>query len=77
LIHPKTIAKANEIFAPSADEVAWSRKIISAHAEASRAGKGVVLVDGKLIENLHVENAQRLVALADAINELERAVPAA
>ena len=77
LIHPKTIAKANEIFAPSGEDVAWSRKIIAAHAEASRAGKGVVVVNGKLIENLHVENARRLVALADAIEALETAAPAA
>ena len=73
LIHPKTIAKANEVFAPSPDEVAWSRRVIAAHAAASREGKGVVLVDGKLIENLHVENARRLVALAEAIAALESA----
>jgi len=72
LIHPKTIAIANETFAPSADEVAFSRKIIGAHEEAAGAGKGVVVVDGKLIENLHVENAQRLVAMAEAIETLER-----
>ncbi|HYG91876.1 MAG TPA: CoA ester lyase [Azospirillum sp.] len=71
LIHPKTIAACNEAFAPSADEVAFSRRIIVAHAEAAAAGKGVVLVDGKLVENLHVENARRLVALADAIKALE------
>jgi citrate lyase subunit beta/citryl-CoA lyase len=71
LIHPKTIEVANQVFAPSAAEVAWSRKIIAAHAEATAEGKGVVLVDGKLIENLHVENARRLVALADAIAERE------
>ena len=73
LIHPKTIAKANEVFAPSPDEVAWSRRIIAAHAAASKEGKGVALVDGKLIENLHVENARRLVALAEAITALESA----
>lgn len=73
LIHPKTIAKANEVFAPSPDEVAWSRRIIAAHAAASKEGKGVVLVDGKLIENLHVESARRLVALAEAITALESA----
>jgi citrate lyase subunit beta/citryl-CoA lyase len=70
LIHPKTIAAANEIFAPSPADVAWSRRIIAAHSEASAAGKGVVLVEGKLIENLHVEEAKRLVALADAIEAL-------
>jgi len=72
LIHPKTIAAANSAFAPSADEVEWSKKIIAAHAEAAKEGKGIVVVDGKLIENLHVLNAQRLVAMADAIAELER-----
>jgi citrate lyase subunit beta/citryl-CoA lyase len=70
LIHPKQIAAANLAFAPSAEEVAWSRRIIAAHAEATAAGKGVVLVDGKLIENLHVENAHRLVALAEMIAEM-------
>lgn len=67
LIHPKTIAVANEIFAPSAEALAWSKKIISAHGEAAAAGKGVVVVDGRLIENLHVEAARRLMALAEAI----------
>jgi len=75
LIHPKTIAKANEVFTPSPDEVAWSRKLIAAHADASRAGKGITVVDGKLIENLHVENAKRLVALADAIKALQGMEP--
>ena len=71
LIHPKTIAAANEIFAPSAEEVKWSRKIIAAHGEAAAEGKGVVVVDGRLIENLHVENAHRVVALAEAIAALD------
>jgi citrate lyase subunit beta/citryl-CoA lyase len=70
LIHPKTIAKANEVFAPSADEVAFSHRIIAAHAQAAAQGQGVVVVDGKLIENLHVANAKRLVALAEAIAAL-------
>ena len=70
IIHPKQIDAANDAFAPSEEEVAWSRKIIAAHAEAERQGKGVLLVDGKLVENLHVENARRLVALADAIAAL-------
>ena len=73
LIHPKTIAAANEVFAPSAAEVEQAHKIIAAHAEAAAAGKGVVVLDGKLIENLHVEAAQRSVALAGAIAELEAA----
>jgi len=70
LIHPKTIARANQVFAPSADEIAWSEKIIAAHEEAAKQGQGVVVVDGKLIENLHVENAKRIVALAAMIGEM-------
>ena len=71
LIHPKTIDAANRVFAPSEAEVAWSEKIIAAHAEAAAAGKGVVVVDGKLIENLHVENARRITALASRITALQ------
>lgn len=67
LIHPRTIALANEIFAPSPAELAWARKVMAAHAAAAAQGKGVVLVDGRLVENLHVEDAERVVALADAI----------
>ena len=70
LIHPKTVAKTNEVFAPSEADVAWARKIITAHAEAEAQGKGVVLVDGKLIESLHVVGARRQVELADAIAEM-------
>jgi len=71
LIHPKTIETANRIFAPAPDEVAWARRIIAAHDAAVAAGKGVVLVDGKLIENLHVDSARRLIALADRIAALD------
>ena len=73
LIHPKTVAATNRIFAPSETAVAWSRKIIAAHAEATAQGKGVVVVDGKLVENLHVESARRLVKLAEAIAAMEAA----
>ena len=71
LIHPKTIDAANKAFSPSPDEVEWSKKIIKVHAEATKEGKGVVVVDGSLIENLHVLNAERLVTMADAIAEME------
>ncbi len=72
LIHPKTIEAANRAFAPSEAELEFSRRVIQAHAQAVAAGKGVVVVEGRLIENLHVENARRLVALAEAIARLER-----
>jgi citrate lyase subunit beta/citryl-CoA lyase len=70
LIHPKQIAAANAAFAPSAKEVAQARKVIAAHDEALAAGKGIAVVDGRLIENLHVEAAHRTVALAEAIAAL-------
>jgi citrate lyase subunit beta/citryl-CoA lyase len=69
LIHPKTIATANALFSPAPDDVAWAHTLIAAHAQAVAAGRGVVLVEGKLIEHLHVEEARRVVALADAIAE--------
>ncbi len=72
LIHPKTIETANRVFAPTEAEIAWSRKIIDAHAAAAAEGKGVVVVDGKLVENLHVENARRIVALAERIDEMRK-----
>ena len=71
LIHPKQIAAANEIFAPDPGEIEAARRIIAAHGDAEKAGRGVVLLDGRLIENLHVENAHRLLALAQAIAEMQ------
>ena len=70
LIHPKQIAPANEVFTPAADDVAWARRVIAAHGDAVAQGRGVVLLDGRLIENLHVEDARRVVALADAIHAM-------
>ena len=71
LIHPKTIDIANRIFAPSKEEVTAAKRIIAAHAAAVAEGKGIVVVDGRLVENLHVLNARRMVDLASAITELE------
>jgi citrate lyase subunit beta / citryl-CoA lyase len=70
LIHPKTIATANRMFAPSPEDIESARKIIAAHVQATVQGKGVVVVDGRLIENLHVEEARRVVALAEAIETM-------
>ena len=67
LIHPKTVEVANRIFAPSEAELAEAARIIAAHAEAEASGRGVVVVDGRLVEALHVEMARRVVALAEAI----------
>ena len=70
LIHPKQIGPANLAYAPSPKEIEYSRRIIAAHAEAAAAGRGVALVDGKLIEGLHVENARRLLAIAEGIDRI-------
>lgn len=67
LIHPKQLEAANRAFAPSQEAVERAHKMIAAFEEARAAGKGVVVVEGKLVENLHVIEAKRLVALADAI----------
>jgi citrate lyase subunit beta / citryl-CoA lyase len=67
LIHPKTIAAANEIFGPSPADVEWSRRVVAAHREGLAKGLGVVVLDGKLIEQLHVDGANRILDLVKAI----------
>lgn len=69
LIHPRTIATANRVFAPSADDLDWSRRVLEAHAQAVVQGKGVAVLDGRLIEALHVERARRVLQLAAAISQ--------
>jgi citrate lyase subunit beta/citryl-CoA lyase len=68
LIHPSQLDAANRVFAPSGEELDAARQIVAAHAEAVAAGRGVTVVDGRLVENLHVAEAQRLLALAEAID---------
>jgi len=70
LIHPSQVGPANDAFAPTGEAVEAARRIIAAHEAATAAGQGVIVVDGRLVENLHVENARRLIALADAIAAL-------
>ena len=70
LIHPDQVGVANDVWSPSEAEVEHARKVIAAFDEALAAGKGVVQLDGRMIENLHVANAQRAIAIADAIAEL-------
>ncbi|MEL6890858.1 MAG: CoA ester lyase [Actinomycetota bacterium] len=67
LIHPSQVDPANEVWSPAADEVDHARRVIAAFDEAVAAGKGVVTVDGRMVENLHVDNARRTIAVADAI----------
>ncbi len=72
LLHPKTIAGANAAYGPSAGEIDWARRVREAWRSAAGEGKGVTLVDGKLIEGLHVAEAERTLALAERIAALER-----
>jgi citrate lyase subunit beta/citryl-CoA lyase len=67
LIHPGQVDIANDVWAPSEADVEHARKVIAAFDEAVREGRGVITVDGRMIENLHVANAQRTLAVADAI----------
>jgi len=70
LIHPRQIDIANRAFAPSEKELAMARKVVGAWQEARAAGKGICVVDNRLIEKLHVEEFERLLALDAAIGRL-------
>jgi citrate lyase subunit beta/citryl-CoA lyase len=67
LVHPSQVDVANRVWAPSEAEIEQAEKVIAAFEEASRAGHGVVTVDGRMIENLHVDNARRTLAVAAAL----------
>ncbi len=67
LIHPAQISIANECFAPSAAEIELAQRYIAAFHEVEAAGQGVAVVDGKIVENLHVETAMQTLAKAEAI----------
>jgi citrate lyase subunit beta/citryl-CoA lyase len=67
LIHPSQIDPCNEAFTPPAAEIEWARKVVAAFADPANAGKGVIQLDGRMVELLHAEMAKRTVALADMI----------
>ncbi|MBX3510966.1 MAG: CoA ester lyase [Hyphomonadaceae bacterium] len=67
LIHPSQIEAANAVFAPSEEEVVRARAVIAAFALPENAGKGVIKVDGRMTELLHLVEARRIVAVAEAI----------
>ncbi|WP_436796358.1 HpcH/HpaI aldolase/citrate lyase family protein [Actinospongicola halichondriae] len=70
LIHPSQLDPCNQVFAPSPEAVGAAKEIIAAFEEAEREGRGVVTVNGRMIENLHVDEARRTLAQADAIATL-------
>ena len=70
LIHPSQVPPTNEIFAPSLDELDFHQRVIQEFETAEKEGRGVLTVDGKMIENLHVDEARRAIAMAEAIAAL-------
>ncbi len=67
LIHPSQVIPCNEIFSPSEEEIIWARKIIQAFEEPENARKGVITVEGKMVERLHLVMAKRVAAIAQVI----------
>jgi citrate lyase subunit beta / citryl-CoA lyase len=70
LIHPSQVEPANAVWAPTPEDVEYAERVIAAFDEAVADGRGVVTVDGRMIENLHVDNARRVLATAAAIARL-------
>ena len=70
LVHPGQVEVANRVWAPTEAEVEHARTVVDAFSEAEREGRGVVTVDGRMVENLHRDNALRTLAVAEAIAAL-------
>jgi len=73
LIHPAQIAPCNAAFSPPDAEVAWARQIIAAFDLPENAARGVIQIDGRMVERLHADMARRTVAIADAIAQMQAA----
>lgn len=71
LIHPAQVAPCNDVFSPTEEEVDWSKKIIRAFDETQNANKGVITVEGKMVERLHLVQAKRTVSIANAVQQIE------
>ncbi len=70
LIHPSQVEICNASFSPAAQEIAWSARIIETFALPENASKGVITVDGKMVERLHLAMAERTVEIAKAIGHV-------
>ena len=68
LIHPSQVGPANVAFSPSDDDIERARGMIAAFQEASAQGQGVATFNGKMIEELHIRDANRILAFADALS---------
>jgi len=77
LIHPSQIETCNAVFSPSAEEAAQAHKIIAAFDRPENAGKGVVQIDGRMVERMHADIARRTVAIVDAIQKARVSVDGA
>ncbi len=69
LIHPTQIEPCNSAFSPPEAEIARARAIIAAFSQPENSAKGVIQIDGRMVERMHADMARRTVALADAIAE--------
>ncbi|HEY8004004.1 MAG TPA: CoA ester lyase [Phenylobacterium sp.] len=67
LIHPTHLETANRAFSPEPQAVAWARTVAQAFDSPENSGKGVLKVEGRMVERLHLAQAKRLIAVADAI----------
>lgn len=72
LIHPKQVETANAVFGPSPEAVDWARRVLAAWEAAEREGKGLAVLDGKLVETMHVDEARRTLATARHIADLQK-----
>jgi len=70
LIHPAQLEPANTVYAPSEADLTEAKAFVDAYAEAISQGKAVAVVNGRIVENLHVDNAKRILAQAQAIAEM-------
>ncbi len=68
LIHPRQIEPCNRVYSPSSDEVSEARRVVEAFGSGTRLGRGVAVLDGRLIEQLHADQAARLLALAELVD---------
>ncbi|HMP61805.1 MAG TPA: CoA ester lyase, partial [Phenylobacterium sp.] len=67
LIHPRQVDTANRVFAPAPEAVQWSRRVVEAFDSPENQSRGVIRVEGRMVERLHLDEARRLIAVADAI----------
>jgi len=72
LIHPAQVEIANNVFAPDADDIALANRQIAAFQDAQASGQGVAVLDGKIVENLHIVTAKAILAKASAVKAMEQ-----